>query len=94
MVPTFTALPFDEGGAQLCPCGIATATPQTFTMASEPSDINQTPSSRDDLIIVAAIRTAAQPKSVRLELVVLLRSVKRWFTFVTPSHLASRTRTI
>ena len=24
----------DEGGAQLCPCGIATATPQTFTVAS------------------------------------------------------------
>jgi hypothetical protein len=24
----------DEGGAQLCPCGIATATPQHFTVAS------------------------------------------------------------
>ena len=45
MVPTFTSLPFDKGGAQLCPCGIATATPQAFTMASEPGDINQTPSS-------------------------------------------------
>src|SRR5262249_62342673 len=27
----------DEGGAQLCPCGIATATPQHFTMASRPT---------------------------------------------------------
>jgi hypothetical protein len=26
--------PFDGGGAQLCPCGIATATPQAFTVAS------------------------------------------------------------
>ena len=24
----------DEGGAQLCPCGIATVTPQHFTVAS------------------------------------------------------------
>src|SRR5262249_33838852 len=24
----------DEGGAQLCPCGLATATPQIFTVAS------------------------------------------------------------
>ena len=24
----------DEGGAQLCPCGLATATPQHFTVAS------------------------------------------------------------
>ncbi len=34
MVPTFTLQPFDGIGAQLCPCSIATATPQTFTMAS------------------------------------------------------------
>jgi len=25
----------DEGGAQLCPCGIATVTPQHFTVASQ-----------------------------------------------------------
>jgi hypothetical protein len=29
--------PLVEGGAQLCPCGIATATPQTFTVASRPA---------------------------------------------------------
>ena len=27
----------DEGGARLCPCGIATATPQHFTVASRPA---------------------------------------------------------
>ncbi|MGH8824769.1 MAG: SDR family oxidoreductase [Jiangellaceae bacterium] len=30
----FTVDSLGEGGAQLCPCGIATATPQHFTMAS------------------------------------------------------------
>ena len=34
MVPTFTVDSLDEGGAQLCPCGIATATPQHVTVAS------------------------------------------------------------
>ena len=34
MVPTFTRQPFDGVGAQLCPCSSATATPQTFTVAS------------------------------------------------------------
>ena len=30
----FTDDSLDEGGAQLCPCGIATATPQHFTVVS------------------------------------------------------------
>ena len=34
MVPTFTLQPFNGVGAQLCPCSIATATPQSFTVAS------------------------------------------------------------
>ena len=33
-VPVFTYNSLDEGGAQLCPCGIATVTPQHFTVAS------------------------------------------------------------
>ena len=37
MVPTFTLEPFDGIGAQLCPCNIATATPQAFTVASRPA---------------------------------------------------------
>ena len=39
-VPVFTADSLDEGGAQLCPCGIATATPQHFTVASR-TDIHK-----------------------------------------------------
>jgi len=37
MVPTFTVEPFDGVGAQLCPCNIATVTPQAFTVASRPA---------------------------------------------------------
>jgi hypothetical protein len=37
VVPTFTLQPFDGVGVQLCPCNIATATPQTFTVASRPA---------------------------------------------------------
>ena len=33
-VPVFTVDSLDEGGAQLCPCGIATTTPQHVTVAS------------------------------------------------------------
>jgi hypothetical protein len=33
-VPVFTYNSLDEGGAQLCPCGIATITPQHFIVAS------------------------------------------------------------
>ena len=34
VVPTFTLEPFDGVGAQLCPCNLAMATPQFFTVAS------------------------------------------------------------
>ena len=36
-VPTFIREPFDGIGTQLCPCTIATTTPQTFTVASRPA---------------------------------------------------------
>ncbi|SIO88447.1 hypothetical protein BQ8420_19080 [Nocardiopsis sp. JB363] len=36
-VPTFTAKPFDGIGTQLCPSTIATITPQSFTVASQPA---------------------------------------------------------
>ena len=39
MVPTFTLEPFDRVGVQLCPCNIATATPQAFTVASRPTNL-------------------------------------------------------
>jgi hypothetical protein len=66
MVPTFTFEPFDKGGVQLCPCGIATATPQTFTVASGPATWNRSQSSPNT---PARVCTAAQPASVRFELV-------------------------
>ena len=54
--------PFDEGGVQLYPSGIATATPQTFTVASTVQLDNRPSSSRDDNIV--AVR-AADPARVR-----------------------------
>ena len=33
MVPVFTTDSLDGGGARLCPCGLATPTPQHFTVA-------------------------------------------------------------
>ena len=40
MVPTFTLRSIGQGGARLYPGSIATATPQTFTMASPPPELN------------------------------------------------------
>jgi len=64
MVPTFTLEPFDGVGVQLCPCSIATVTPQTFTVASRPTTsigrgvLRPTPT-------VVRMHTTAQPISVR-----------------------------
>jgi len=43
--PTFTTKPIDGGGAQLCPCDLATPTPQTFTVASQPATLYRPKSS-------------------------------------------------
>ena len=40
-VPTFIREPVDGIGTQLCPCTIATTTPQAFTVASPTSDFTQ-----------------------------------------------------
>ena len=45
MVPTFTLKAFDGVGVQLCPCNIATVTPQAFTMASRHGETNRPKSS-------------------------------------------------
>lgn len=58
MVPTFTLQPIDGVGVQLCPCGIATVTPQAFTVASLTSDINPSGSSPRPK---AEVRAAAWP---------------------------------
>ena len=71
MVPTFTLEPFDGVDAQLCPCNLATPTPQAFSVASRPAT---SPSPRvprhDNKCIVARVRVATQPTSARFELVV------------------------
>ncbi len=58
--------PFDVVGAQLCPCSIATATPQAFTVAFRPA----TSPSQGVPSTEAEVRAAAQPGSARFELVV------------------------
>ena len=79
----------DEGGARLGPCGIATATPQHFTVASRPVVEHQPRSSRPS-------RTGAhrsRPISTRFEPVRALRDVNAG-SLRTPFHPARRTRLI
>ena len=61
MVPTFTSQPFDRVGAQLCPCNIATATPQAFTVASRVGDINRPKSSHPALLGGCALLRGPNP---------------------------------
>jgi hypothetical protein len=65
MVPTFTLEPFDGVGAQLCPCSLATSTPQAFLVASRPATSTGPRVPRIEM----RVRAATQPSSVRLELV-------------------------
>ena len=64
VVPTFAVAPFDGSGVQLCPCGLATGTPQSFPMASLPATLIQ----RGSRPHVQAC-TASQPLSAGFELV-------------------------
>ena len=57
--------PFDGVGAQLYPCGLATPTPQHFSVASLPATSNR-PRSRPPSRRAC---TASQPRSARFELV-------------------------
>ena len=59
--------PFDRRGAQLCPCGFATPTPQAFGVASQPATST---GQRVPPTNMVEVRTATQPRSVRFELVV------------------------
>ena len=68
VVPTFTLEPFDEVGAQLCPCNLATVMPQSFTVASRPATLTGQRVAR--LAEASRVRVATQPRSVRFELVV------------------------
>ena len=68
--------PFDGIGAQLCPCSLATATPQTFTVASRPATSPGQGVPRRRPVGSRRVRAATQPRSARFELVGLLRSVQ------------------
>jgi len=65
MVPTFILEPFNGVGAQLCPCNLATPTPQAFSVASRPAT-----STGPRVPFPNKVRVATQPRSVRFELVV------------------------
>jgi hypothetical protein len=58
--------PLVQGGAQLCPCRIATTTPQAFIVASRPATSTDPGVPRHH----QRVRAATQPTSARLELVV------------------------
>ena len=84
--------PVDGGGAQLFPCSLATATPQTFTVATGPSfqsrpGVARLASRRSRTAIPAHIH---QIWSWRTS----LRGFHRWFLHRTPSRLACRTRPV
>lgn len=79
------APPVDGVGAQLCPCGIATSTPQTFLVASLPATSPGTGVARP--ITIGWACTAPRPTSARLEPAYLLRGFTRWFlTYTFPSR--------
>jgi hypothetical protein len=80
--------PVDGVGAQLCPCDIATSTPQAFLVASLPATspgpevTRPFPNIRSGQVCVAL-----RPTSARLEPVYLLRGFNRWFlTYTFPSR--------
>jgi hypothetical protein len=60
VVPTFTLVPFDGFGAQLCSCDLATATPQTFTVASPLATFTVR-----EFSDTVRMRVASQPRSAR-----------------------------
>ena len=92
MVPTFTSQPFDRVGAQLCPCNIATATPQPFTVASRADDLNRPKSHRTQHRCAGARCCAALIRQVRAA--GYLEELSDAGSSRTPFCLACRTRTI
>jgi hypothetical protein len=80
--------PIDQLGTQLCPGSIATATPQTFSVASPPA--RQAGYELDHPTVVVH-RT--RPRSTRFELVPRLRSFTTGSSRI-PSDLARRTRPV
>src|SRR4051794_9154494 len=89
MVPTFTRSSIGQGGAQLYSGSIATATPQTFTVASWPLELNGF-----GVEPTQGSCAAHRPISTRLEPASRLRSVHHWFAYAAPSDLTRRARTV
>ena len=89
MVPTFTRSSIGQGGAQLYSGSIATATPQAFTVASQPLELDGF-----GVEPTQGSCTAHRPISTRLEPASRLRSVQHWFACAAPSDLARRARTV
>jgi hypothetical protein len=85
-------VPVDGIDVQLSRCSLTTGTPQAFPDGLL-TGINDRLRSRPPGEYRRA-RTAARPTSTRLEPVPLLSGFKRWFTLVTPLHLACRTRAV
>jgi hypothetical protein len=82
--------PVDGGGAQLFPGSLATATPQTFTVASRPTNLagrRSRPSTRWSC-------AAARPISTRLEPVLIACGGSITGSSRTPSRLACRARAV
>ena len=90
MVPTFTRSSIGQGGAQLYSGSIATATPQAFTVASPPLELNgfgvdPPPGCR-------ALHTGPYPPGwSRLR---GYGASEHWFACAAPSDLARRARTV
>ena len=82
---------FGQAGAQLYPGSITAPTPQAFSAASSPSPRTGSGVDPPDRI---RSRTAFRPVSARFEPEAPLRGFNHWFTRVTPSDLASRTRAV
>src|SRR6266511_3804053 len=89
-VPTFAKQSIGQGGAQLYSGSIATPTPQTFDVASPPSELHGFGVDPHQQWSCAAHR----PLPARFEPASLLRSFKHWFTCVTPSDLAEQACTV
>lgn len=83
--------PIDGLGAQLCPCNLVTATPQTFTVTSRTGDINRPTSSPPSCGGCASLPSPHPPGwswCIPLERRSAAGSSR------TPSRLASRTRPV
>src|SRR5689334_14765917 len=74
-------------GAQLFPGGLATTTPQHFTVASGPANPRPDRSHRDGT--AAAMCTADRPRSARFEPTFHFRGFHHWFlhSYASPSRL-------